>query len=77
MVLFDNTRIVEWAEAGEWIPLKCDKCDTLWTTKNLYYIGAKPIHFGYDYDACRKCEKAKHSIRFLKPSQATYRSGKW
>ncbi len=43
-----SQRIAEWAEWGNHIPLKCEGCGALFTTKNIGKIGDRKIFFGFD-----------------------------
>lgn len=52
MHTLDN-RIVLWAPYGQHIPLKCRKCGTEGTTKNIDYIGARTVFVECD---CRMRE---------------------
>ncbi len=49
----ENDTIVDWAEWGAHIPLRCSKCGmTGWRTKNIFYIGARSIFWFGDGPEC-------------------------
>jgi len=83
MALFGRDSIVQWADAGEWIPLKCGLCGAIYVTKNLKYVGYRGIHYGHSpedtekYEKAKACTRARHPISYLRPDLNTYRGGVW
>ena len=56
----DDGRIVDWADYGRHIPLKCKVCGKKFHTKNIDYIGARTIFMTKDGDC-------PHGIKDLEP----------
>lgn len=70
--------IVEWADYGVHIPLKCNKCGALFSTKNIVRIGARSI-FPWDFYSEQivktdDCDNAGHTIKDLEPCEETYKA---
>lgn len=63
--LFDYSHILEGVPVDADIELKCRKCNTLFHTKNAYYIGYSEI-FYVNPEEKGKC---KHGLEELKPTK--------
>lgn len=68
--------IVRYAPLEEMIPVTCRKCGAVFITKNIAYIGLSKVYYGDDYDKCKECSDAGHSIRYLRPDKGRYKKGK-
>jgi hypothetical protein len=69
-------KIVEWADYGEHIPLKCNKCEALFSTKNIVRIGARSIfpfsHFDEGFAKTIECDNLGHTIKDLEPYKVAF-----
>lgn len=71
-------RIVTWANYGEHIPVKCQKCGAIFTTKNINRIGARSIFPSLSYGEkdnfikTSECDNAGHSADDLIPDREAY-----
>lgn len=73
-------KIVEWADYGESIPLKCKECGALFSTKNIIRIGERSIfpwsHFDIGTFKSIECDILGHTIKDLEPCEETYGKGR-
>lgn len=69
-----DNRLVNWAALNQWIPLRCNKCGAIFTTKNIGPLGSHAVHFGLNYQQCREC---KHHLANLIPDQDIFRTHIW
>ena len=69
----DDGPIVKYAPLGETIPIVCKKCDAVFLTKNIGYIGYSKIYYGDDFEKCEQCCKKGHTHKHLKPDRKRYK----
>lgn len=67
-----SKKIAEWAEWGIHIPLKCQGCGALFSTKNIGRVGDRSVFFGFNGQGKEEASNCKCSFDLLKPDQATW-----
>lgn len=70
-----DKRITKYAMPDEIIPITCEKCGAVFTTKNTGPLGKYPIRYSTQTDACRKCQALGHTLQGMRFKLSTWRKG--
>ena len=63
--MFDETHILRGVPVDADIELKCRKCNTLFYTKNAYYVGYSEVYYANPEEQ----GKCSHSLKHMKPTK--------